>query len=276
MIPIDVCLESVFTRLPVEERIRKIAQAGYKFAEFWFHDATFDGTVCSRKLPKNATTLAEACKRNGVVINNLVVNAPDGSFGGAPVKAADRVRYLERLEEVIEFAGLVGCRQAITCSGNVQPGVSRTRLRAHLEKALGQAAAIAAKRNFILFLEPLNTQVDHPGYFLDSSGEGSALIRSIASPNLRLLYDVYHMQIMEGNVLATIEKHLDLIGHFHAAGVPGRGELFTGELNYPQILKWIGAKGYSGRFGLEYFPSMKDHLASLRKVRAWLQAKCMS
>jgi hydroxypyruvate isomerase len=270
MIPIDVCLESVFPRLAVEERIVKIAQAGYKYVEFWFHDATFDGRECSRKLPKNPSALADACKRHGVVINNMVVNAPDGSFGGAPVKAADRIRYLERLEEVIEFAGRVGCRQAITCSGNVQPGVSRNRLHAQLEKALGQAAAIAAKNNFTLFLEPLNTHVDHPGYYLDSSAEGAELVRSIASPSLRLLYDVYHMQIMEGNVIATLEKHWDVIGHFHAAGVPGRGELFVGELNYPQILKRIDAQGYPGRFGLEYFPKMKDHLASLKKVRAWL------
>jgi hydroxypyruvate isomerase len=271
MIPIDVCLESVFTWLPAEERVRKIAQAGYRFVEFWFHDATFDGTECSRKLPKNAAALAEVCRKCGVAINNMVVNAPDGSFGGAPVKAGDRSRYLERLEEVIAFAGALGCRRAITCSGNLQPGLRRARMRANLEEALGRATTIAAKQGFTLLLEPLNTRVDHPGYYLDSSAEGAELVRAIASPNLRLLYDVYHMQIMEGNVIATVEKRMDLIGHFHAAGVPGRGELFTGELNYPQILRRIGALGYQGRFGLEYFPKMKDHLASLRQVRACLR-----
>jgi len=271
MIPIVVCLESIFPGLPAEDRIRKIAQAGYPFAEFWFHDATFDGVGCSLKLPKNAVSLAAACKKHGVTINNMVVNAPDGSFGGAPVKAEDLGRYLERLVEVIEFAGLVDCRKAITCSGNVQPGLGRNRMRANLEKALSQAAVIAAKKGFTLLLEPLNTRVDHPGYYLDSSAEGAELVREIASPNLRLLYDFYHMQIMEGNVIANVEKHLDIIGHFHSAGVPGRGELFTGELNYPQILRRIGASGYQGRFGLEYFPKMKSHLASLKKVRTWLQ-----
>jgi hydroxypyruvate isomerase len=120
-------------------------------------------------------------------------------------------------------------------------------------------------------LEPLNTHVDHAGYYLDSSVEGAELVRAINSPHLRLLYDVYHMQIMEGNVIANIEKNLDLIGHFHSAGVPGRGELFMGELNYPQILQRIAARGYKGRFGLEYFPKMKDNLASLKQVRAYLQ-----
>jgi hydroxypyruvate isomerase len=271
MIQIDVCLEAVFTSLPTEKRIEKIAQAGYRVVEFWFHDATFDGTECSRKQPKNATVLAGVCKKWGITINNMVVNAPDGSVGGAPVRAKDRTRYLERLEEVIEFAAETGCRKAITCSGNLQPGLSRARMRANLEKALGEAAAIAAKKGFSLLLEPLNTRVDHPGYYLDSSTEAAELVRAVASPNLRLLYDVYHMQIMEGNVITTIEKHLNLIGHFHSAGVPGRGELLAGELNYPQILKSIAAMGYQGRFGLEYFPKMKDHLASLRKVRGWLQ-----
>jgi hydroxypyruvate isomerase len=271
MIEIDVCLEAVFTGLPTEKRIEKIARAGYRCAEFWFHDATFDGKECSRKQPKNAALLAAACKRHGVTINNMVVNAPDGSFGGAPVKAADRNQYLERLEEVIEFAAAVGCRKAITCSGNLQPGLSRARMRANLEKALGEAVAIARKKSFTLLLEPLNTHVDHPGYYLGSSVEGAELVRAINSPSLRLLYDVYHMQIMEGNVIANIEKNLDIIGHFHSAGVPGRGELFMGELNYPQILQRIAAKGYKGRFGLEYFPKMKDNLASLKKVRAYLQ-----
>ena len=271
MIEIDVCLEAVFTNLPTEKRIEKIARAGYRCVEFWFHDATFDGKECSRKQPKNAASLAAACKEHGITINNMVVNAPDGSFGGAPVKAADRNQYLERLEEVIEFASAVGCRRAITCSGNLQPGLTRARMRANLEKALGEAVAIARKKRFTLLLEPLNTHVDHAGYYLDSSVEGAELVRAIKSPNLRLLYDVYHMQIMEGNVIANIERNIDIIGHFHSAGVPGRGELFMGELNYPQILQRIAAKGYRGRFGLEYFPKLKDHLASLKKVRAYLQ-----
>lgn len=267
---IDVCLESIFTDLPAHERIARIALAGCRCVEFWFHDATFDGRDCSRKQPKDSASLAAACKQYGMTINNMVVNAPDGSLGGAPVRAQDRSRYLDRLQEVIAFSTRLGCSKAITCSGNVQPGSSRTRQRANLERALAQAAEIAQKHSFTLLLEPLNTLVDHPGYYLDSSTEGAELVRAIASPNLRLLYDVYHMQIMEGNVIATIRKHLDVIGHFHSAGVPGRGELFTGELNYPEILACINAAGYQGRFGLEYFPKMKDHLASLKKTLALL------
>jgi hydroxypyruvate isomerase len=271
MVKLDVCLEAVFTDLTTEERIGKIAQAGYDCVEFWFHDATFTGTECTAKQPKNAAALRDACRKHGVTVNNMVLNAPDGSFGGSPVNAADLNKYLERLDEVIAFAKSIGCAKAITCSGNVQPGQSRKQMRDALQNALGRAAAIAEKQGFTLILEPLNTHVDHAGYYLDSSAEGAEIAREIGSPGLRLLYDVYHMQIMEGNIIANIEKNLDVIGHFHSAGVPGRGELFSGELNYPQILARIGALDYKGCFGLEYFPKMQDHLESLKQVRACLQ-----
>ncbi len=129
-----------------------------------------------------------------------------------------------------------------------------------------QASKIVEEGNIILVLEPLNTLVDHPGYFLDSAKEGAKIIREINHPNIRLLYDIYHMQIMEGNIISTIEKNVDIIGHFHAAGVPGRHELYLGELNYLNIIKRIDELGYEGYIGLEYFPSI-DSEESLRKTK---------
>jgi len=266
---IDVCLEMVFTDLPYTERIARIAASGFDCVEFWFHDGTFDGSDCDGD-PKDAAVLKNVCADAGVTINNMVVNAPDGSRGGAPVVAEDLATYLERLEAVIAFAKPCGCRQAITCSGNIQPGVTRNRMRRNLEEALGRAAAIAEKHDFTLFLECLNTRTDHFNYFLDSSSEGAAIVRAVDSPSLRLLYDVYHMQIMEGSVLANIEENLDVIGHFHSAGVPGRHELMRGELNYRAIVGYIEASPYSGAFGLEYMPGMADHAESLRATRRYL------
>ena len=273
MVLLDVCMETVFTGLPVEERIEKIAQAGYRCIELWIHDATFDGKECSPSIPKDAAALRQVCATHGVTINNMVVNVPDGSFGGAPVRAEDLNRYLERLDEVIEFANAAGCSQAITCSGDLQPGLTRAQMHDNLQEALGRAAEIAAKRDFTLFLEPLNTHVDHPVYYLNSSGEGAEIVREIGLPSLRLLYDVYHMQVMEGNVTANIEKHIDVIGHFHSAGVPGRGELDDGELDYPKILDRIAEMDYQGCFGLEYFPKLEDNLLSLKRVRAYLEGE---
>lgn len=265
----DICLEMVFTDLPYEKRIAKIAEAGFNAVEFWFHDATFDGSDCSTDFPKDPSVIKQACTASGVSVNNFVVNAWDGSFGGSPVDANDLNKYLDRLNEVIAFAKAIDCNMAITCTGKLVDGLSRPQMRANLEKAYGEAAKIAEKSNFMLVVEPLNTYVDHPGYFLDSSSEAAEIVRGIASPNFKLLYDVYHMQIMEGNIISNIEKNLDIIGHFHSAGVPGRNEILAGELNYRDIIKSIAASNYSGAFGLEYSPSC-DSFESLKATRAFI------
>jgi hydroxypyruvate isomerase len=171
---------------------------------------------------------------------------------------------------MIALGKSIGCPRGITLSGVIDPALTRTQMRDNLERALGEAVEMAAKADFTLLLEPLNTLVDHPGYYLDSSAEAAEIIRRIGKPSLKMLYDVYHMQIMEGNVIANIERNIDIIGHFHSAGVPGRAELFDCELNYPEILKRIDAMGYQGCFGLEYFPRLADHRASLAAIRRCL------
>ncbi|MHB0998624.1 MAG: hydroxypyruvate isomerase family protein [Armatimonadota bacterium] len=270
MFKVDVCLESVFTDLPYYQRIAKIAEAGFDTVEFWFHDSTFDGGDCNSKFAKDPAVLRKTCRETGVKINNMVVNSSDGGFGGAPVDKANYNKYLDRLDEVIAFSRMIGCNKAITCSGNIIPSLTRTQMRSNLEKALSQAADIAEKQDFTLLLEPLNTYVDHAGYFLDSSKEACEIIREINSPSLKLLYDVYHMQIMEGNIISTIRDNIDIIGHFHSAGVPGRGEINKGELNYAGIISEIMSLGYEDAFGLEYFPAIKDSSESLKSIRAYV------
>ncbi len=265
---VDVCIEMVFTELPYEQRIAEIAKCGFKTVEFWFHDATFDGAGCDTGT-KDARVLKQVCGDSGASINNMVVNAPDGSFGGSPVDSGDFAKYIDRLHEVIAFSKAAGIGMAITCSGNLVPGLARPQMRANLEKAWAEAARIAEKESYTLVVEPLNTYVNHPGYYLDSSSEAAEVVRSINSPNFKLLYDVYHMQIMEGNVIANIEKNIDIIGHFHAACVPGRNELMNGELNYRAIIKKINDLGYTGAFGLEYSPTMPS-AQSLKSTRDFL------
>jgi len=267
---IDVCLEMVFMDLPYEKRIEAISKCGFDLVEFWFHDATFNGKECTKEQSKDTAVLVQTCEKYGVSVNNVVVNAPDGSFGGSPVNAGDLNKYLQRTEEVIKFAKAIGCNKAITCSGNIQPSLTRAEMRKNLEKALSKATEIANKNNFTLLLEPLNTYVDHAGYYLDSSKEASEIVRAINSPNLRLLYDVYHMQIMEGNIIANIQKNIDIIGHFHSAGVPGRHELWLSEVNYKYIVKEIEKMGYKNAFGLEYIPLL-DSKESLLKTLEYLE-----
>ncbi len=106
---------------------------------------------------------------------------------------------------------------------------------------------------------------------MDSTKNAVDIIMEINSPNLKLLYDVYHMQIMQGNIIDFIEKNICLTGHFHSAGVPGRAELFDSEINYPAIIKKIDELGYQGCFGLEYFPIM-EHTESLKKTLDYLNS----
>jgi hydroxypyruvate isomerase len=271
MVTLSVCLETFYTELPVEERIARIAAAGFQSVEFWHPEGTWDGHRIRTDWAKDAAALRRACVRHEVTLNDFAINAWDGSFGGCPVRPQDRACYIAQVRKMIAFAQEAGCRKGITLSGTVDPALSRSEIRKHLEDALAEAARIAAQADFMLLLEPLNTRVDHPGYYLDSSAEALEIVRAIGSPHLKVLYDVYHMQIMEGNLLATIEKNIARIGHFHAAGVPGRGELFGCELNYRHILARIEACGYQGAFGLEYFPTLSDHGQSLRDTLTYLR-----
>ncbi len=273
MATIGVCLEPIYPSLPVEERIARIAEAGYRCVEFWHPEGTWDGSTIRTDWAKDAAALQNACRQNGVALNDFALHAWDGSIGGCPVKRQDRDGYLEQIRKMIAFAEAAGCRKGITLSGTVDPSLSRSEMRKNFEEALSEAVRIAEAADFTLLLEPLNTLVDHPGYYLDSPGEAVEIVRAVNSPKLKILFDVYHMQIMEGNLLATIEKNLEWIGHFHAAGVPGRGELFDCELNYPHILATIESLGYDGCFGLEYFPRLADHGESLRKNLAYLSTR---
>ena len=270
MVSLAVCLETLFTDLPVEDRIGKIKEAGYDAIEFWHPEGTWDGSGVNFDLAKDPAAMRQACGEHGVVLSDFALHAWDGSIGGCPVNSEDHDRYLGQIRKMIDFAKAAGCRKGITLSGTVVPGLSRSQMRQNLEKALGEAVEIARQADFLLLLEPLNTLVDHAGYYLDRTAEAVAIVRAVNSPHLRILYDVYHMQIMEGNVIATIEENIEWIGHFHSAGVPGRAEHFGTELDYPVILRRIEATGYEGAFGLEYFPRMADHFESLKRVRAYL------
>lgn len=119
-----------------------------------------------------------------------------------------------------------------------------------------------------LVLEPLNTEIDHQGYHLSSSTEGYDIIKSVDSPNLKLLFDIYHQQIMEGNLISNIRKNIDMIGHFHFADVPGRHEPGTGELNYANIFEVIADSEYKGYLGCEFTPSKtsKEALQAVKEL----------
>ncbi len=258
---IDVCMETVFPDVPFLERPAKIAAAGFKAVELWFPELHLKNCDCG--------PLRKACDAAGLRINNIVVNSPDGGIGGSLTSPADRPKYLERMKGSLACCHELGCSMMITCTGNVQPALSFAVQRQSIIDSLRAGADLAAKAGVTLVLEPLNSLVDHHGYFLDDPYVAADIVRAVHHPNVGLLFDCYHMQIMKGNLIETIRANLDVIRHFHAAGVPGRHELDTGELDYPRIVQAVATAGYQGCFGLEYFPA-EDSAASLARMRKLL------
>jgi hydroxypyruvate isomerase len=153
----------------------------------------------------------------------------------------------------------------ICFSGN-RDGMSDTEGLENCTIGLRRILPLAEELGITLVMELLNSRVDHPDYMCDHSDWGVALCEELASPNFGLLYDIYHMQIMEGDVIATIREKHRHFSHYHTGGVPGRNEIDeTQELNYPAIMRAILETGYTGFVGQEFIPKSPDKLASLRQ-----------
>lgn len=165
----------------------------------------------------------------------------------------------------IPKAADAGLKSIICFSGNANGLTSQQGLE-NCARGLEPVLAIAAKYNITLSMELLNSKVDHKDYQCDHTEWGVALCEKLGSDQFKLLYDIYHMQIMEGDVIATIKKYSKYINHYHTGGVPGRHEIDESqELNYPAIMKAIVDTGFNGFVAQEFIPSRPDKLASLKQ-----------
>jgi len=162
-----------------------------------------------------------------------------------------REAYLEGIRQTIEACKILNVRSVISQTGNVLQGVSRDTQRQVMVETLKRAAPLFEEAGIVLEVEPLNGLVDHQGHFLQRSDESVDVIDQVDSPNVKLVFDVYHQQITEGNVIRNATGYIDRINHYHIADNPGRKQPGTGELNYVNILKAIKNTGFSGFIGLE-------------------------
>lgn len=259
---LGLCIEMALTDRPFADRFQAAADAGFGKVEMWFvRDFSYAGTPAA---------LAALAAKAGVAITNTVIGAPDGGIGGGLTDPNRRAQWLDRARMTLEFTREAGIPATIVCTGNTVPGMTQKAMRASVVEGLKATVEMAEAAGVTLLLEPLNTRYDHPGYWLSSSDEGAALCREMGSARMKMLFDCYHMQIMEGDLLAHIERNLDVIGHFHLAGVPGRHEPADGEINYPYLLRKVRESGYVGIFGLEYAPT-GDHVASVAATREYLK-----
>ena len=256
MTKFSLCIEPVLPELDFSERIRVAADLGFDAIEFW------------DPVGKDVAGIAKTAAQAGVAVSICCVKNAWQLRMNAPAEAV-----IANVRESIQVAHELGCPSLIALSGDLdgQDDALKRTQKAALVDNLKRVADLAEKEAITLTLEALNSAVDHKGYYLDSSAVGFEIVRSVGSDYVKLLYDVYHMQIMEGNIIDTVTHNIDFIGHFHSAGVPGRHEHFNGENDYPNILKAISTTKYERFFGLEYWPTY-DHRKSMKDVLAYLKS----
>jgi hydroxypyruvate isomerase len=169
-------------------------------------------------------------------------------------------------EDLIPKAAKAGVKNLITFSGN-RNGLSDEQGLINCKIGLQRIMKVAEKHDVTISMELLNSKVNHKDYQADHTEWGAVLCEMVGSDKFKLLYDIYHMQIMEGDVIATIKKNYQYISHYHTGGVPGRNEIDeTQELNYSAIIKSIYDTGYKGFIGQEFIPAKADKMASLEQA----------
>lgn len=249
----SVCASAVFGNIPLAEAIRKIGRIGYSACEFWsWWDQDLDAVEAAVR--ETGIEVAAFCTKM------IPLNDP-----------ARREDYLRGLTESIAVAKRLGCSRLISQIGQSVEGMNRQTQHDSVVEGLRACAPILEQENIDLVIEPLNTLVDHIGYYLDRSDEAFQIIREVNSPKVKVLFDIYHQQLTEGNLIANMTQNTGLIGHVHVSGVPGRHEpLKNSEVHYPTVLSALKNAGWHGYVGLEYFPT-EDAEAGLREFLARMQ-----
>lgn len=245
----SVCIEMLFNNLDLLDRPAAVAAAGMPAFEFWGWSG------------KPMDDIKAAADAAGVKIAGFCCD------GGVPlVDSKTTAQWVETAKGSIDEAKRLGVETLIVTTGQEIEGVCRCDQHNAIVAGLKGLAPYAETNGITLVLEPLNILVNHQGYYLSTSDEGFQIIDEVASPAVKLLFDIYHQQITEGNLIDRITANISKIGHFHVADVPGRHEPGTGEINYTNVFATIAELGYSGHVGLE-FTSTTTAAEALAKVK---------
>ena len=248
---LSVMLWTVYQKLPFEQRLEKVAEAGYSAVELV-------------EEYKNFTKPDFANFRAKKRALNLTVDATSG-ISHSLCDPAQRNAFLEEVRAKLPVMEELECKKLIILSGDKVPGQSHQQMHDSCVEGLKRAADIVAPKNVGLLLENIDPE-ENSKYFLTSVLEGFDIVRSTGAPNVKFLYDFFHDQIAEGNLLAKLEKNLEVIGVVHIADVPGRHEPGTGEINYPNIFRKLGQLGFNGYVAMEFI-SEAETVAALSAAR---------
>lgn len=248
----SVCIDAVLAKLDIVEALDIVSKCGISAFEFWrWWDKDLDQMLKARD--RFDLQIAACCTK--------FISLVDPGM---------RIAYLTGLEESIVAAKRLECPTLISQVGDFRLGISRDDQHRSLVDGLRAAAPLVEAAGITLVIEPLNELVDHAGYYLVRSQEAFDIVDEVASPNIKVVFDIYHQQISEGHLIHNITSNIEKIGHFHAAGNPGRHELGVGEIHYPAIIDAIRLKRYKGYFGLEYWPLFEPE-AGLHRVVDWFR-----
>lgn len=250
MVKLSACIEPLWNDLPLGERIRRLAALGLDAFEFW------------RWSSKDLDEIRAAMDATG-----LPLAAMSFEPGHRLVSRQALGALRQGLKDTMAAAKALSCPMLIVTVGDTLDDEPFEATRRRVVRHLQALAPLAEDQGLTLAVEPLNTLVNHHGYWLTRMAEAVDMVQEVASPAVKVLMDLYHQQITEGNLIANLTVYSAEIAHYHAAGVPGRHELTDGELNYRAIFRAIEATGYTGYVGLEYWPQL-DVETSLRQALA--------
>ena len=247
MLKLTACIEMMFQEYDYLKRPQAAADIGLDGVEFWGWSG------------KDMAAIGDACKAAGLPITSCSMDTKDekcreawGKYG--LLDKSNKQVAADMVGEGARAMQPLGIPTLIVCTGNTLPGRSREEQEEAVIECLKVAAPVAAEFGIQLVLEPLNPVVDHIGHYLNTSEQAFRILKAVNHPSLKLLFDIYHQQVTEGNVIMNITKNIDMIGHFHVADSPGRHQPGTGELNYHNIFHEIAHHGYIQWVGLEYNP----------------------
>lgn len=262
MLKFSPCIEMMFRDVDFYDRFAAAKASGVDCCEFWGWSN------------KDLGRVKEESQKNNIRVTSVTVDTKTPEV--AEIYNKKRVLYREKdaqdafvaaVKESIVVAKELNVPSIIITTGNERNDIPHVEQHTNIVLAFKKVAPILEDAGITMILEPLNVLANHMGYMLPSSYEAFSICEEVDSQAIKVLYDIYHQQITEGNLIPTIRKFFPWIGHFHVADVPGRNEPGTGEINYKNVFAAIEALGYDKYVGLEYSPT-KDSAETVRQVLA--------
>ena len=237
-------LTMLFNEVPFLDRFERAARAGFEAVEFLFPYAHDPGEIRER-LDRNGLAL---------VLHNLPAGNWDGGERGIACHPDRVAEFREGVSRAIDYAQALGVGQLNCLAGKAPAGVGDEVLRRTFVENLAHAAGELKRVGLRLLVEPINT-FDIPGFYLNRTAQAVSILDEVGADNIHLQYDIYHAQRMEGELAATLQKHLSRIAHVQLADNPGRNEPGTGEIDYRFLFSHLDRIGYAGWVGCEYKPA---------------------